>query len=122
MTTVKRCLAQLTLSGPWGYVDLQPGMPVDLARVLTPAADAVAAKGDPGTDGYVAARAAVREFTVADAVEGREECFEDLEAPISLSGGPAPADFKATLVPPATDFSTATITPIAPAAPTPQQE
>lgn len=69
--TIKYCTAQLTLAGPWGTLHLQPGMPIDVDRVLTAARDAVAAKGDPGTDGHVAAQPAVAAFTVADAVSGK---------------------------------------------------
>jgi len=78
MPHIKHCTAQLTLRGPWGYLDLQPGMPVDLDRVLTPAREAVAAKGQPGTDGYVPEQPEVQQFTVADAVHGKEtDWFSD---------------------------------------------
>jgi hypothetical protein len=78
MPTMKRCRAQFSLSGPWGTVYLWEGLDVDLERVLTPAAAAVPAKGQPGTDGYVPARPAVAQFTIADAIAGREDCFEDM--------------------------------------------
>ncbi len=51
----KRCLAQLSLAGSWGTVHLWPGLEVDVDREL-----------EPG-------------FTVADAVVGREDCFEPIE-------------------------------------------
>jgi hypothetical protein len=78
MAMKKTCRAQLTLTGSWGTVHLQPGWTIDLDRELRPASAAVPAKGDPGTDGYVAARPAVTRVTVADAVAGREDCFDDV--------------------------------------------
>jgi hypothetical protein len=54
MATMKRCLAQLSLSGSWGTQYLWPDLEVDLERELAPG------------------------FTVADAVRGREDCFEDV--------------------------------------------
>lgn len=96
MSNMKRCVAQVSLSGSWGVEHLQPGMAIDFARVLTPARDAAPAKGDVGTDGYVPPIAAQSAFTVADAVAGREDWFEEI-------GEPA-----------ATDFSDVTISAIAP--------
>lgn len=56
MPTMKRCLAQISLSGSWGTEHLWPGLEVNVDRELAPG------------------------FTVADAVAGREECFEDVVA------------------------------------------
>lgn len=78
MPNMKRCVAQVSLSGPWGVEHLQPGMEVDFARVLAPARESVAAKGTEGTDGYRPAIAGKPAFTVADAVAGREDWFEDV--------------------------------------------
>lgn len=62
MTLMKRCLAQLSLSGSWGTEHLWPGLEVNFARELAPG------------------------FTVADAIAGREDCFEDVvEAPIAMN-------------------------------------
>ena len=62
---MKRCRAQLSITGAWGAEHLQPGMPVDLGRELAPG------------------------FTVADAVAGREDCFDD--GPITDEADPAAA-------------------------------
>lgn len=83
MAIMKRCRAQLSLSGPWGSVHLWPGLDVDLSRELLPAVAATPAKGKPGTDGHIPARPAVSGFTVADAIAGREDCFEDVPAPVA---------------------------------------
>jgi hypothetical protein len=57
---MKRCLAQLSLSGR-GFTELlQPGMEVNLDRELAPG------------------------FTVADAIAGRENCFEDVDEDVPL--------------------------------------
>jgi|SRR5579872_2793071 len=87
MATMKRCLAQLSLSGSWGTEHLWPDLEVDLDRELAPG------------------------FTVADAVRGREDCFEDVYI-TAASDAPVPAGFKTTLVDPGTDFSKAVLTPI----------
>lgn len=110
MANMKRCLAQLTISGPWGTEHFWAGLePIDLDRVLVPVRDAVPAKGAAGTDGYVPARLAVKAFTVADAIAGREDCFEDIDASESAAGGPAPVGFTHTDVPLDTDFTKATL-------------
>lgn len=81
MPTMKRCRAHLSLSGPWGTLYLWDGLDVDLGRVLTPAVTATPAKGKPGTDGHIPPRPAVPQFTVADAIAGRDDCFEDVPPP-----------------------------------------
>lgn len=73
MATWMRCRAQLTLSGSWGSEHLWPGLEVNFARELAPG------------------------FTVADAVAGREDCFEPVApaqpvAPRTLEAAPAPLD------------------------------
>jgi hypothetical protein len=78
MATIKRCIAQLSLSGSWGSVHLQPGMDVDLDRELAPARAEVLEKGQPGTDGYVAPRPGAPAFTLRDGIAGREDCFVDV--------------------------------------------
>lgn len=56
MATMKRCRAQLTLSGSWGTEHLWPGLEVNVDRELAPG------------------------FTVGDAIAGRDDCLEDLGA------------------------------------------
>lgn len=68
----KRCLAQLTLSGRWGTEHLWPGLEVNFARELAPG------------------------FTVADAVAGREDCFED----VAMSAEDADVDLSAATITP----------------------
>lgn len=53
---MKRCLVPMTLSGSWGQEHVWPGLEVNFDRELKPG------------------------FTVADAVAGREDCFEDVDA------------------------------------------
>ena len=61
MPLMKRCRAQMSLAGPWGTEHLWPGLEVNIDRELMPG------------------------FTVAEAVRGREDCFEDLdEIPVAL--------------------------------------
>ena len=87
MATMKRCRAQITMSGRWGIEDLQPGMEVDLDRVLAPAVPAREAVGTPGTDGYVPAAAGLRVVTVRDAVAGKEDhWFEDVHPTAEAEG------------------------------------
>jgi hypothetical protein len=64
MATMKRCRVPMTVSGRWGSEHFWPGLEVNLERQL--------ASG----------------VTVADAIAGREDCFEDPE--------PAAADPDAT--------------------------
>jgi len=66
MPTMKRCLAQLTLSGRWGTEHFWPGLEVNFARELAPG------------------------FTVADAVAGREDCFEDAHVNAAVNTTAAP--------------------------------
>lgn len=88
LSNMKRCLAQLSLAGPWGTEHFWQGLEVNFARELAPG------------------------FTVADAVAGREDCFEDVDAPITMAlDGPAPDGFTHVDVPADTNFSAATITP-----------
>lgn len=56
MATMKRCLVPMTLSGRWGSEHLWPGLEVNVERELAPG------------------------FTVAAAIAGREDCFEDVTA------------------------------------------
>lgn len=65
MATMKRCRVAMDLHGSWGLERLWPGLEVNLERELAPG------------------------FTVADAVAGREDCFEDVS-----STDAAPADVK----------------------------
>jgi hypothetical protein len=109
MATMKRCLAQLSLSGSWGSEHFWPGLDVDLDRELAPAVRATAAKGREGTEGYVPPRAGVPAFTVADAVVGRENCFEDVEPPAPADGA-APKEVVTTVVAPEVDLSGGRIT------------
>lgn len=67
MPTMKRCLAQLSLTGSWGTEHLWPGLEVNMDRELAPG------------------------FTVAHAIEGREDCFEDVTVVSRDARGPAPA-------------------------------
>jgi hypothetical protein len=67
MAKMKRCLAQLSLSGRWGTEHLWPGLEVNFERELAPG------------------------FTVAAAIAGRENCFEDVE-PIHGQQIESPAD------------------------------
>jgi hypothetical protein len=62
MATMKRCLAQLTLTGVWGSEHLFPGLEINFDRELAPG------------------------VTVRSVIAGRENCFEDVIAP-----DPAPA-------------------------------
>ena len=73
MVIMKRCLAQLTLSGPWGTEVFWPGLEVNIARELAPG------------------------YTVGDAVAGREACFEDVVA--SPAPAQAPKSDKAAVAP-----------------------
>jgi hypothetical protein len=88
MATMKRCLVPMTLSGRWGSEHLWPGLEVNVERELAPG------------------------FTVADAVVGREECFEDVS--ITMDGGPTPAGFSHVDVGDDVDLSHATMRPIEP--------
>lgn len=55
MATMKRCRAQLSLSGPWGTEHLWDGLEVNVDRELAPG------------------------FTIGHAIAGRNECFEDVD-------------------------------------------
>lgn len=55
MATMKRCRAQLSLSGPWGTEHLWDGLEVDVDRELAPG------------------------FTVGQAIAGRDDCFDDVD-------------------------------------------
>lgn len=65
MARIRRCRAQLNIRGPWGEENLQPGMQVDLDRELAPG------------------------FTIADAVRGRENEFEDISSSETVKHQPA---------------------------------
>lgn len=73
MAMMKRCRAQLNLAGRWGTEYLWPGLEVNFARELAPG------------------------FTVADAVAGREDCFDDVDPP--SDGDPASTDNSQTTNP-----------------------
>jgi uncharacterized protein YbdZ (MbtH family) len=62
MATMKRCRAQLSLSGPWGSEHLWDGLEVDVDRELAPG------------------------FTVGHAIAGRDDCFDD----VTIDAGDAP--------------------------------
>jgi hypothetical protein len=71
MATMKRCRAQLSLSGSWGTEHLWDGLEVDVDRELAPG------------------------FTVGHAIAGRDDCFEDVTLTVdatdhahSNDGGP----------------------------------
>lgn len=72
-----RCKAamQIHVTGTDTLVELGPPMEVDFDRILRPAK---AAKGTEGQPDY---QPAVSEYTLADAVAGREDCFEPVPAP-----------------------------------------
>lgn len=112
MATMKRCLAQLSLSGRWGSEHFWPGLDVDLDRVLAPAIEATRAVGLEGQPDYVAPRPALAAVRVRDAIAGREDCFVDVF--VSVDAGAAPAGFRHVDVPDGTDFTHTTIRAIAP--------
>lgn len=76
-----RCKAELTLNVRGRREELWPGLEVDFDRELAPAVPEVAAHGVDGDPDYRPAQAARVRVTVADAVQGREDCFEPVATP-----------------------------------------
>lgn len=73
MATMKRCRAQLSITVGDRTEHLWPGLEVNLDRVLIPEC--------PGQHAY----------TLAHAIAGREDCFEDVDAPAAEKPASAPA-------------------------------
>lgn len=86
MANMKRCRAEMSIAVGESIEHFWPGLEIDFDRVLRPASPAEPARGKEGAEGYVPARPAVTGVTVANAVAGREDCFEDVTAAPSPGG------------------------------------